>query len=62
MACLRQSYEDWLECEPEELESDRPSEEEMQAFDEAEKRHVKKVSQDVKPLLRHHFCVSHKGN
>ncbi len=51
MACLRQSYEDWLECEPEELESDRPSEKEMQAFEEAEKRHREKVS-DEKLLWR----------
>ena len=43
MACLMQLYEDWLESEPDELDSDRPTEEEMQAFEWAEKRHAKKV-------------------
>jgi hypothetical protein len=44
MACLRISFEEWLNSEPEEPESDRPSEEEMEAFAEAEKLYKKKVS------------------
>lgn len=43
MASLRQSYEDWEDSEPEEPYSDRPSDEEMAAFEEAEKRHRDEV-------------------
>jgi hypothetical protein len=42
MAGLRQDYENWVEEEPEEL-NDRPSEEEMTAFEEAMKSHNEKV-------------------
>ena len=38
MASLRQSYENWVDEEPE-VESDRPTEEEMAEFEEAEKKH-----------------------
>lgn len=38
MASLRQSYELWVDDTPE-LESDRPSEEEMAEFEEAEGAH-----------------------
>jgi len=43
MSCLRQDFEDWTDSEPEELASDRPSEEEMAEFEEAEKKHAQKV-------------------
>jgi hypothetical protein len=46
MACLRQDYEDWADHEPDELDS-RPSEEEVAAFEEAEKSHTDKVSQEI---------------
>lgn len=39
MASLRQSYDDWLDMEPEEIDSDRPTDEEMKHFEEAEKHH-----------------------
>jgi len=39
MACLRTSFEEWLNTEPEEPESDRPTDEEMAAFDDAERKH-----------------------
>ena len=39
MACLRQAFDDWLDMEPEELESDRPTEEELAEFENAEKAH-----------------------
>ena len=39
MACLRTSFDDWLNSEPEDLESDRPTDEEMAEFEEAEKAH-----------------------
>ena len=42
MACLRQDFEDWAESEPE-LEKDHPTEEEMAAFEEAEKQYHGKV-------------------
>jgi cohesin complex subunit SA-1/2 len=38
MASLRQSYENWVDEEPD-MENDKPSEEEMKDFEEAEKRH-----------------------
>ena len=38
MASLRQSYENWVDDEPE-VESERPTEEEMAEFEEAEKAH-----------------------
>jgi len=40
MACLRQSYEEWMDNEPEELESDLPSDAEVAAFEEAEQNHM----------------------
>jgi hypothetical protein len=39
MACLVSSFDDWLNNEPDELESDRPTDEEMATFDAAEKEH-----------------------
>lgn len=41
MACLTQSFDGWLSAEPEEPESDRPSEEEMTNYDEACANHRK---------------------
>ena len=43
MASLRQSYENWMESEPAEIESDRPTDEEMNAFEVAEKEHESQV-------------------
>ena len=43
MASLRQSYENWMESEPAEIESDRPTDEEMNAFEVAEKQHESQV-------------------
>lgn len=43
MASLRQSYEDWINNDPEELENDHPTDEEMAAFSEAEQSHEKLV-------------------
>lgn len=42
MACLRQDFDDWAASEPEELESDHPTEKEMVAYDEKEKEHAAK--------------------
>ena len=42
MACLRTSFEDWLNNEPDEPESDRPTDQEMAAFDEAEHKYQEK--------------------
>ena len=39
MASLRQSYDDWLDMKPEDIDSDRPTDEEMKHFEEAEKHH-----------------------
>jgi len=39
MACLRQSYVDWLLNEPQ-LDNDRPTDSEMAAFEEAEQNHI----------------------
>ena len=43
MASLRQSYEDWMDNEPEDLESDRPTDAEMAAFEAAEMNHIEQV-------------------
>lgn len=45
MACLRMSFNKWVDSEPE--LSDTPSETEMQEFEEAEKRHAELVSRVV---------------
>ena len=39
MACLRLAFENWLDNEPDIPEETSPSEEELQAFEEAEKYH-----------------------
>ena len=39
MACLRQLYDDWIDNEPEDIDDDRPTEEQMTAFEDAEKAH-----------------------
>lgn len=39
MASLRTSFDDWLNSEPEDIESDRPTDEEMAAYALAEKEH-----------------------
>ena len=44
MISLRLAFEKWLNSEPEELESDRPTEEEMDKYEEAEIRHQEMVS------------------
>lgn len=44
MVCLRNEYEHWLQMEPEELESERPTEEEMSKYEEAEKHFKEMVS------------------
>lgn len=49
MACLRQSYEEYVENEPEEMESDRPTDEEMAIYDQEERRHEKMVSRETRP-------------
>jgi hypothetical protein len=43
MACLRQDFADWKAAQPEELENDRPSEEELEEFALAEKASKTKV-------------------
>lgn len=45
MAALLMSFKAWLDGEPEELNADRPSEEEMQQYEVAEKAHQALVSQ-----------------
>ena len=37
MASIRQGFEDWVEAETEEPQSDNPSEEEIEDYEEAEK-------------------------
>lgn len=44
MTCLRLSFENWVDNEPEELETDRPTEQELHEYEEAEKRHAALVS------------------
>jgi hypothetical protein len=39
MACLRLSFEKWVNNEPEELETDRPSEEQLNQYEDAERKH-----------------------
>ncbi len=44
MACLRMAFVHWLDSEPEEPEMSCPTEAELAAFDEAEKRHTELFS------------------
>lgn len=44
MACLRLSFENWVNSEPEEPETDTPTEEQLQKFEESEKQHAELVS------------------
>ncbi len=44
MAALRMAFQVWLDGEPEELDSDHPTEEQMYEFEAAEKAHAVLVS------------------
>lgn len=39
MACLRQLYDEWIDNEPQDIDDDHPSDEQMVAFETAEKSH-----------------------
>lgn len=39
MACLRQLYDEWIDNEPQDIDDDHPSDEQMLAFETAEKAH-----------------------
>ena len=56
MASLRQSYEDWMDNEPEDLESTRPTDAEMAAFEEAEINHIEQVRQTERFVQTTYFC------
>lgn len=43
MAYLRQDFNDWKASQPEELESDRPTDDELAEFEKSEKAHKAKV-------------------
>jgi hypothetical protein len=47
MASLRLAYEEWVQNEPEEPESDHPTDEEMAAFAEAERMRENEVRYDL---------------
>jgi hypothetical protein len=51
MACLRQEFESWAEHEPEEPESDKPTDEENAAFEAAEEAHEQNVSTSLRILI-----------
>ena len=51
MACLCQSFHQWYEAEPEELENDRPTDEELAAFEKSEEKH-KKMFEDLEGLAK----------
>lgn len=54
MASLRQSYEDWMDNEPDDLDEDRvPSDEEMAAFEAAERKHDEMVSSSFQIFFSH---------
>ena len=44
MACLRQSFDDWLENEPEEPDSDYLTDDQLNSYQEAEKIHIEQYS------------------
>ena len=44
MAALRMAFTAWLDGEPEELGGDRPTEEQMQQYEQAEREHEALVS------------------
>jgi hypothetical protein len=47
MACLRLLFVNWLNSEPDELETDCPTEEQLHEYEESEKRHQMMVSANV---------------
>lgn len=55
MACLRLSFETWVNNEPEEPETDTPTEEQLQKFEESEKQHAELVSDHFLSLLLSHI-------
>lgn len=55
MACLRLSFETWVNNEPEEPETDTPTEEQLQKFEESEKQHAELVSDHFLILLLSHI-------
>lgn len=56
MACLRQQFGEWIDSEPEELTSDRPTEEELTAFENAEKEYESKVRPKTTGFLDRDKC------
>lgn len=56
MASLRLSYEEWVQNEPEEPESDHPTDEEMAMFAEAERKRDEEVRCDMSLLLSRACC------
>jgi hypothetical protein len=57
MAALRMAFKAWLDGEPEELNSDRPSEEQMHQYEQAEKEHQALVSRMIRDK-----CLNGVGN
>jgi len=51
MAALRMAFQSWLDGEPEEPDTDQPSEDQMAEFEEAEKAHASLVSHTHIPNL-----------
>ena len=47
MAYLRQDFNDWRALLPEDLNTDRPTDEELAEFEKAEQAHKSKVSTSV---------------
>jgi hypothetical protein len=46
MACLRQLYDEWIDNEPQDIDDDHPSNEQMLAFETAEKAQKEHLSWD----------------
>lgn len=53
MAGLRQDFDDWGNSEPEELDSDSPTDAEMQEYDQAEKAYKERVRNNARLLSFH---------
>lgn len=59
MASLRQGYEEWVLNEPEEPQSDRPTDEEMAVFADAEKKHEDEVRSPSRTVIYRYSWSSH---
>lgn len=62
MAALRMAFKAWLDGEPEEPNTDRPSEEQVHQYEQAEKEHQKLVSRMILEIIAFRGCHSARSS